>query len=1080
MQWLASLCIRQPVLTWVLMLVFVVIGAFGYFSLGVDQFPKVDFPAIVVTTTENGAAPEEIETELTDKIEGAVNTISGIDELRSTSSQGISLVIIAFNLEKNADVAAQEVRDHINNVLPDLPKGIDQPIVSKVDPDASPILYVTLSSPGTLRDTTELADKRVRRQIESINGVGQVNILGGEKRQINVWLDPVRLEAAGLTAVDVERALAQQNLSVPGGQIETGPKSLSLRVEGRVDDVAKIGRIVIRESQDHPTRVGDVARIDDGVEEAKTSASEDGKQSVVLSIRKQSGENTVAVVDAVKARLDEVQKSLPPGSALKVVRDESASIRTSVDAVKEHLVLGAVFAAIIVLIFLGNARSTLIAALAIPVSIIGTFALMWAMGFTLNIITLLALALAVGIVIDDAIVVLENIVRFIEEKKQKPFVAAALATRDIGLAVLATTLSLMAVFLPVAFMGGIIGRFLKSFGLTMAFAILVSLIVSFSLTPMLAARWLNGPVPEGHSAKKSFLEKLVDGFYRPIEAVYMAVLRWVMRHRWVVVVAACGTLGSCVPLASAVPKGFTPPNDVAEFDVNVRAPEGTSLAETRLQAERVAREIRALPGVDHTLVSIGNDSAITRNLANVFVHLVDPRNRKEDQFAIMDRVRKEIVPHQPKALRIDVSQTAQISSGQSQAQVQYTLSGPDLNQLSRYTAKILERFRQVKGAVDVDSNLIVGNPEVHVAIDRDRAGNLGVDVADVANALELLVGGLKVSTYEEGGNDYDIRARADAEYRADMAGISVMTIQTKGGKTIPLSSLVRLVPTTGPSQINRLARQRQVTITANVAPGVGQSTVSDALVAIIKDQHLPPEYHAVPAGLTKETGRAAKGFAVAVGLSFIFMYLVLAAQFGSWLHPITIMLSLPLTVPFALLSLLLFGQELSLLSMLGIIVLFGVVKKNAILQVDHTNHLRAEGKPRLEAILEANRDRLRPILMTTLAFVAGMIPLITSRGIGAGLNRATAGVVVGGQTLSLALTLLATPVVYSLFDDVTVWFRRRLGSSDVDRGLHDLEALDGAPANHAPPPSVSAVGPIGGGDVSHPRPLGDAGRIEHA
>jgi hydrophobe/amphiphile efflux-1 (HAE1) family protein len=1056
MQWLASLCIRQPVFTWVLMLLFIVTGAFGYFSLGVDQFPKVDFPAIVVTTTENGAAPEEIETELTDKIEGAVNTISGIDELRSTSSQGVSLVILAFNLDKNPDIAAQEVRDHINNVLPDLPKGIDQPVVSKVDPDASPILYVTLHSPGTLRDTTELADKRVRRQIESINGVGQVNILGGKKRQINVWLDPLKLQAVGLAPADVERALEQQNLSVPGGQIETGPKSLALRVEGRVDDVAKIGRIVIKESQDHPTRIGDVARVEDGTEEPKTSASEDGEQSVVLSIRKQSGENTVAVVDAVRARLGEVQKTLPAGSELVVVRDESASIRTSVNAVKEHLVLGAIFAAVIVLLFLGNWRSTIIAALAIPVSIIGTFALMWAMGFTLNIITLLALALAVGIVIDDAIVVLENIVRFIEEKRQKPFVAAALATRDIGLAVLATTLSLMAVFLPVAFMSGIIGRFLKSFGLTMAFAILVSLLVSFSLTPMLAARWLEAPPPEGQAVHKSFLERLVDRFYRPIESFYMVVLRWVMRRRWVVVVAACLTLGSCVPLAGAVPKGFTPPNDVAEFDVNMRAPEGTSLAETRILAERLARDVRALPGVSHTLVTIGNDSSVTRNLANVFVHLVDPRERAEDQFAIMDRVRNEVVPRQPKNLRIDVSQTAQISSGQSQAQVQYTINGPDLNQLARYTGAILERFRQVKGAVDVDSNLIVGNPEVHVEIDRERAGNLGVDVADVANALELLVGGLKVSTYQEGGNDYDIRVRADAQYRADLSGISVVTVQSKTGNTVPLSSVVRLVPTTGPSQINRLSRQRQVTITANVGPGVGQSDVSDALVKIIKDQHMPPEYHAVPAGLTKETGRAVRGFAIAIGLSFIFMYLVLAAQFGSWLHPITIMLSLPLTVPFALLSLVMFHQSLSLLSMLGIIVLFGVVKKNAILQVDHTNHLRAAGKPRLEAILEANRDRLRPILMTTLAFVAGMIPLITSRGVGAGMNRATAGVVVGGQTMSLALTLLATPVVYSLFDDVTVWVKRRFGSGEEgDRGERDLDALDqgrAAPVAPAPAP----------------------------
>jgi len=1043
MQWLASLCIRQPVLTWVLMLVFIVIGAFGYFTLGVDQFPKVDFPAIVVTTTENGAAPEEIETELTDKIEGAVNTISGIDELRSSSSQGVSLVIIAFNLDKNPDVAAQEVRDHINNVLPDLPKGIDPPRVSKVDPDASPILFVTLTSPGSIRDTTELADKRVRRQIESINGVGQVSILGGKKRQVNVWLHPAELQAAGLTAVDVERALASQNLSVPGGQIETGPKSLSLRVEGRVDDVAKIGRIVIRDTQDHPTRVADVARVEDGAEEPTTAAAVDGKDSVVLSIRKQSGENTVAVVDAVRARLSQVEKTLPAGCKLEVVRDESASIRTSVNAVKEHLVLGAVFAAIVVLIFLGNWRSTIIAALAIPVSIIGTFALMWGMGFTLNIITLLALALAVGIVIDDAIVVLENIVRFIEVKRHKPFVAAALATKDIGLAVLATTLSLMAVFLPVAFMSGIIGRFLKSFGLTMAFAIFVSLVVSFSLTPMLSARWLQPPAPEGQHAQRPWLERLVDAFYKPIERTYMVALKWAMSHRWVIVLLAFGTLGSCVPLVKAVPKGFTPPNDVAEFDVNMRAPEGTSLFETRLEAERLARDIRALPGVDHTLVTIGNDSSVTRNLANVFVHLVDPRNRKEDQYALMERVRKEVVPRQSKSLRIDVSQTAQISSGQSQAMVQYTLNGPDLDQLTRYTKTILERFKQAKGAVDVDSNLIVGNPEVHVEVDRERAGDLGVDVADVANALELLVGGLKVSTYQEGGNDYDIRARADAQFRADLSGISVMTIPTKTGKTIPLSSVVKLVPTTGPSQINRLARQRQVTITSNVAPGIGQSVVSDALVKIIGDLHLPAEYRAVPAGMTKETGKAAAGFAVAVGLSFIFMYLVLAAQFGSWLHPITIMLSLPLTVPFALLSLLLFHQELSILSMLGIIVLFGVVKKNAILQVDHTIHLRKDGRMRLDAILEANRDRLRPILMTTLAFVAGMIPLITSRGIGAGMNRATAGVVVGGQTMSLALTLLVTPVAYSIFDDITVWARRVFGGSDrTDRGQRELDELE--------------------------------------
>ncbi len=1043
MQWLASLCVRQPVLTWVLMLIVLVFGAVGYASLGVDFFPNIDIPVVLVTTTLTGTASEEVETSLTDKIEGAVNTIGGIDELRSTSSEGVSLVIVSFSLDKNIDVAVQEVRDHVTTALPQLPKGVDPPIVSKLDPDAAPIMLVTVSGPQSRRDLTELADKRVRRQIESINGVGQATILGGQKRQVNLWLDPIKLQASGLTAVDVERALATQNLTAPGGAIETGPQRVSLRIQGRVQTIDEVGRIVIREDKDHPTRVEDVAQVEDGAEEEATAASVDGESTIVLSIRKQSGQNTVAVVDAVRAKLKDLQKTLPQGTKVEVVRDNSASIRTSVNAVREHLVLGAALAAFVVLIFLGNVRSTFISALAIPISIIGTFAAMWIAGFTLNIITLLALALAVGIVIDDAIVVLENIVRFVQEKRQKPFVAAVLATKEIGLAVLATTLSLMAVFLPVAFMNGIIGRFLKSFGVTMAFSIGVSLLVSFSLTPMLAARMLDPVAPDGTS-KKPALERFVDKFYKPLEHGYVAVLRWVMGHRWVIVVACALTLGSCVPLARAVPKGFQPDNDAAEFEVHVRAPEGTSLVSTHLIGERVARSIRALPGVEHTLVTIGSDAQQTRNLASIYVHLVDPEKRAESQRDIMNRVRRDIVSQESKDLRIDVTQSSQISSGQSQAQIQYTIAGPDLTQLDHYATEVLARFKKVPGAVDVDSSLVVGNPEMKVTIDRAGAASLGVNVADIANTLALFVGGLKVSTYEEAGEEYDVHAQANTSFRKNFDALSILTVPTNRGGTVPLSSVAALHPSTGPTQIDRVGRQRQITISANVAPGFGQSTVSDELVKIVDDLHLPAGYHAAPAGFTKETGRAVTGFLVAIGMSFVFMYLILAAQFGSWLHPITIMLSLPLTIPFALISLLLFHQELSLMSALGVIVLFGVVKKNAILQVDHTNHLIAQGKPRLEAILEANRDRLRPILMTTLAFVAGMMPLVLSRGTGAGLSRAIAGVVVGGQTLSLTLTLLATPVAYSLFDDASQWWKRILPKSQVDRGEADLKAVETA------------------------------------
>ncbi len=1045
MQWLANVSVRRPVFATVLVLVICVLGIAGYSQLGVDRFPKVDFPTVVVITKLPGSAPEEIETEVSDKIEEAVNTISGIDELRSTSSEGVSQVIVTFVLEKDIDVGAQEIREKVNTVIADLPAGTDPPQVMKFDADATPVLYIAVNAEKPIGEVTEVADKQVRRRLESIAGVGQVAVLGGTKRQVNIELDAARLRAFGLTAVNVQNAIRGANLTVPGGRIETGPDQKVLRVRGRVSQPKEIADLVVREGDGRRITVADVAKVDDGVEQAETAAIRDGQAAVVLSIRKQSGANSVAMADEVRARMKEIQPQLPAGYSLDVIRDNTATIRSSVHSVQEHLILGALFAGAVVLLFLGSVRSTVIAAIAIPVSIVGTFALMWSQGFSLDTITLLALALAVGIVIDDAIVVLENITRFIEEKSLSPVKAAVLATKEIGLAVLATTLSLVAVFAPIAFMSGIVGRFLKSFGLTMAFSIVVSMIVSFTLTPMLSSRWLKSarPVAGSGPGKKSLLERVVDRAYSPIERGYVTLLSWVMRHRWVVVTASVLALASIVPLMKLVPKGFLPRSDDAQFEVNVRAPEGTSLDSTSLTAERIAREIRSMPHVKSTVTTIGDNNDKSPNVAKVFVKLDDPDLREPSQKDLMEVVRRDIVSKQSKTLRIDVSDVPTFSGGGTFAEIQYEISGPDLAALERYSNQLVDSVRKIPGAVDVNSTYVTGKPELSLRIDREKAADLGVQAADVAATLRLFVGGAEVSNYEEDGQTYAIFVRGIPDHRADLEGLSLVTVPSAKLGSVPLLDVVRTEEGSGPASITRLNRRRQVMLTANLAPGAAQSEVMAGVQKEIQSLSLPPEYATSAVGQSREMQRTATAFLMAFALSFVFMYLVLAAQFESWLHPITILTALPLTLPFALVSLLLFKQQLDIYSMLGLLVLFGVVKKNSILQIDHTNQLRKQGMDRDRAILEANRDRLRPILMTTLAFVAGMLPLAFSTGIGAAFNRATAGVIVGGQTLSLLLTLLATPVAYSLLDDLSGWLRRRFGNSEkravIEREIAELD-----------------------------------------
>jgi hydrophobic/amphiphilic exporter-1 (mainly G- bacteria), HAE1 family len=1056
MQWLAEICVKRPVFATMLILALTVVGGFSFFSLGVDRFPRIDLPIITVITVNPGAAPQEVETEITDRIEGAVNTVSGIDELRSVSVEGLSQVIISFDLSKDVDVAAQEVRDKIEPILRQLPETAEQPIVQKLDPDASPIILFAISAPRSSLEVTEIVENQIKERIETVNGVGEVILYGGREREIQVFLNPERLRAYNLSVNDVANALRTQNSELPGGRIDEGTNELTVRTLGRITEPEQFGDIVISNRQGYPLKI----------REPRTASALNGTAAVVIAVRKQSGTNTVAIADAIKQRMAEIQPTLPKDFKISLIRDQSEFIKASLFAIYEHLIIGGILASLIVFVFLWNFRSTIISALAIPTSIIAAFGLMAALGYTLNQMTMLALTLMVGIVIDDAIVVLENIYRFIEEKGMSPFQAAIEGTREIGLAVMATTLSLLAVFLPVGFMGGIVGRFMGSFGLTASAAIAVSLIVSFTLTPMLAARWIkpiegheseeeplpvgvgtgatgggstlaelddvkagepggdpdhgkyatpgNQPLepdqPGGHSTKES-------GWYAPIDRTYTWLLKLSMAHRWVIVTICVVAVVSIVPLFMLAGFNFLPEEDESQFQVQVRAPEGTSLAATQSVMERIARDVRGLQGIESTLTIAGFGAQQAVNNGTIFVRLTPAGERELSQSQLIARAR-QITAEYPKNLTISVQPVSPISGGGSNAPVQFNITGPDLQKLDEYSAKVLERMKTDPNMVDPDRSLIPGKPEVQISIDRQRAADLGVSVAAISQTLNTLIAGQEITTFNEGTEQYDVRLRAEGEFRRDPESLRQITVPTAGGGTVSLENVVKIERGTGPAAINRLSRQRLVTLLANLPPGGSQSAALESLQRYVAELNMEPGYVGSLSGQSKELGRAGFYFGLAFALSFIFMYMVLAAQFESFVHPITILLTLPLSIPFALISVFIAGQSMNIFSLLGILLLFGIVKKNAILQIDHTNGLRSHGMSRYDAIIQANRDRLRPILMTTIALVAGMIPLVVSSGPGAATNRSIGILVVGGQSLCLLLTLLAVPVFYSLFEDI--------------------------------------------------------------
>ena len=1036
MQRLAEICIRRPVFATMLILSLVVVGGASYFNLDVDRFPAVDLPMIRVSTRLPGASPAEVEAQVSQPIEEAVNAIEGIKELRSINGPGSSFIIVTFELNRDIDAAAQDVRDRVATVLRDLPRDTDPPVIIKSDQDLSPVLTVALSGDRSQRELTEIADKIVKVQLERSPGVAEVEIYGGLERAINVWIDADRLAAYQIPITAVREAIERQNANIPGGNVTTSLREETLRTMGRLSSAKAFGELVIATRNGSPIRVRDLGWAEDGTKEQRSVSRLQGVPNVTLEVQRQSGANTVAVIEGAKEKLKSIQAQLPPDVKLEVIRDQSRYIYEALHEINRHLILGSILACLVVLAFMRNWRAMVIAAVAIPTSVIATFGMMKALDFTLNSVTMLALVLMVGIVIDDAIVVLENIFRFVEEKKMRPLEAAKAATAEIGLAVMATTFSLVVIFVPVSFMSSISGRFLYQFGLTAAVAVMVSLLVSFTLTPMMSARLLrpNG----GHAGGGGHVPRSRRGFYGWIERSYGKSLSWAMAHRALVAAAAFLVILSSIPLYKVVRQEYVPTNvDEGEFDVSVSAPEGTSLEAMNEVAERVEKELQSVRGIRLVLGSVGGSGMLgSVNNGRFYVRLAPHSERvfswkrllsftpwrafqgNYSQRDVVQEVRRKLRKFSD--LRVSIRNPQTFSLGGPNWDIDFSLLGPELESLAKYADHLRERAPKL-GLLDADTTLKLDKPELRVEIDRERAAKLGVDTEDISEALRIMVGGdPRVSKFRDASvnEDYDVQLRLTEADRNEAVDVGRLFVPRRNGGLVRLDNLVRVIPAKTATRIDRLDRQRMTSLRAAVAPGYAQADRIAALRAEVDQMNLPPAYTTKVSGRARELETTFREFIWAFLLSVILMYIILASQFESLTHPLTILLSLPLSIPFALLSLWITGQTINLYSALGMLVLFGVVKKNAILQIDHMNTLRRSGMDRLAAVLQGNRDRLRPILMTTFTLIAGMLPLALGTGPGAEERRATAIVVIGGQMLCLLLTLLVTPVAYTLLDDL--------------------------------------------------------------
>lgn len=1016
---LSEICVQRPVFAFMLIMFLVVMGIFSFRQLGVDLFPKSDPATCYVHVQLPGASPEEIVSQVVIPLEESISAVSGIDEMRSIVTEGSANIIVTFVLERDIGEATEDVREKVSAATRSLPPNVLPPTVQKADPDSDPIVTLAVSGNRSVRELTEIADKQIRRSLETVDGVASIDLSGGRQRQINVMLDLDKLNAYRLTPQDVRDALTSENIESPGGRIVRGATELGVRTMGRVEKVSEFNAIIIKNVGGSPIRLRDVGNVEDGMAERRSFAYFQNKPAVILDVKRQTGLNTVKVVEAVQAKLVSLNKILPAGVQIDLIKEQATYIRNSVKALEEHLILGSLLASFIVWIFIRDWRTVVISSIAIPTSIVTTFTIMRAFDYTLNSMTLLGLTLAVGIVIDDAIIVLENIYRFIEEHDMNVVDAAIRGTKEISLAVLATTISLVIIFVPIAFMQGYAKRYLNQFGWTMAFSIMVSMLVAFTLTPSLSAQMLKPHKRKpGEQPKKAHEHQ--GGFF---DRIYVRMLEWSLRQRWAVVLVCLMVFSSTFYLNRIIGRDWMPQEDQSELSISLEMPEGSSLEATEKVTVEIAKRIEKIDGVIAVLPKTDNNFLDRITLSNIIVLLKDPDQRAD--ITTMGQMVREITREYPFA-RPRITFPNALGGRDTFAPIRALVLGPDVRTLVGVAKTATANLLKEPALSDVKANLNLNNPELQVVIDRPLASDLGVRVSDIAGAVRLLMSGEdQISSYKEDAEQYLVTMRLLPGQRDDPSVLSRLLVPSTKLGLIRLDSVARLERGLGPSRIDRLNRQFAVGIYGNVGPGHALGEAAQVTQGIFDRVGMPPGYTLMFSGQVKVLEETTLNMILAIGLASVFMYMVLAAQFESLWHPFIILLTLPLSIPFALISLIGTGRSLNLFSALGVLLLLGIVKKNGILQIDYMNRLRDEGLPLHHAIIEANRVRLRPILMTTFSIVAGLIPTAIGIGAGASQRSAIAVTIIGGQTLCLLLTLLVVPVGYSLLEDAKAWLGRR-------------------------------------------------------